>query len=57
MAEKGKIGTCFKNSTFVVLQQCQDKESFQCKGSGIVLKFSLHFLKGRMCSLENRQHC
>ena len=42
---KGKISSCFKNSTSIVLQQCQNKVSFQGKVSGIVLKFSPHFLK------------
>ena len=43
---KGKISGCFKNSTSVFLQQCQDKVSFQRKGSGIVLKFSQNFSRG-----------
>ena len=36
---KGKINGCFKNST----RQYQNKVSFPRKGSGIVLKVSLHF--------------
>ena len=53
---KGKTSGCLKNSTPVVLQQCQNKVDIQSKGSGIVLKCSLHFLRGRKCSLMNRQH-
>ena len=32
------------------------KASFQRKGSGIVLKYSLYLFKGKKCSLMNRQH-
>ena len=42
---KDKISGCFKNSTSVVLQQCQNKANFQRKGSSIVLKFLLNVLK------------
>ena len=41
----GKISGRFKNSTFIVVQQCQNKVSFQRKGTIIVSKFSLHLLK------------
>ena len=55
--EKAKLVVfCFKNSS-IVLQQCQNKVSFQGKGSDIVLKFSLHLLKGRKCSPMNQKHC
>ena len=48
-----------KNSvSSVVLQQSQNEVSFQGKGSGIVLTFSLHFfLNGRKFSLMNRKCC
>ena len=54
---KDKISGCFKNSTSIVLQQCQNQVSFQRKDFGIVSKFSPHFLKGRQYSLMNRQNC
>ena len=54
---KGKISTFFEDITSVVLQQCQNKERFQRKDSGIVVKFSLHFFKGRKCALMKREHC
>ena len=38
----GKISGCFKNSASIVLQQQQNKISFQRKGSGVVLKFLLN---------------
>ena len=56
MAEKSKISGGFKNSTSIV-QQCQNRSSFQRKGCGIVLKFSLNFLKGRKYFLMNRKSC
>ena len=40
----------------VVPQQYQNKVSFQRKDFGIILNFSLHFLKDRKCSPMNRQH-
>ena len=43
---KGKISGCFKNSTSTVLPRCQNKVSFQRKGSSVVLKFLLNLLKG-----------
>ena len=46
---KGKTGGCFKNSTFVVLQKCQNKVSFERNGSGIVLKSLVLILKGWQC--------
>ena len=52
----GNKFTIMKNSTSIVLQKCQSQVSFQRKGSGIVLKFSFNFLKGRTCSLMNKEH-
>ena len=46
MAEKGKISGCFKKSAPIVLQQCQNKVSFQRKSSGIVLKFHYSDIAG-----------
>ena len=43
---KGKISGCFKNSTFVVLEQCRNKVSSQRKGSSVVLKVFVNLLKG-----------
>ena len=53
---KGNITGRSKNITSTALWQCQNKVNFQRKGSGIVLKFLLHFLKGRKCSNMNRQN-
>ena len=44
--EKGKMSDCLKNGNSVVLQQCQNKASFQRKGSTVVLNFLLNLLKG-----------
>ena len=52
--EQAKEVVASKNSTSIVFQQCQNKVSFQRKGFSTVLKFSLHVLKGRKCSLMNR---
>ena len=43
---EGKVSGCFKNSSSLVLQQCQNKVNFQGKDSGIVLRFLQNFLKG-----------
>ena len=40
----GKISGCFKNSTSIVLQLCQNRISFQRKGSSDVLEFLLNLL-------------
>ena len=40
---KGKISGCFKNSTSIVLQQCQNQVRFEKKDSGIILKFLPYF--------------
>ena len=55
--EKGKIDGRFENSTSAVLQQCQNKVFLRRKGSGIVSNFHYMSLKGRDCSLMNRQYC
>ena len=41
----GEISGYFKNGSSIVLQQLQNKLSFQRKGSGIELTFSLNFKK------------
>ena len=41
----GEISGCFQNSTSLVLQQCQNKVSFERKDSGIASEFSLNFQK------------
>ena len=40
-----KIGSCFKTSTSIVLQQCQNQNQvkFQKKDSGVVFKFFLTY--------------
>ena len=38
----GEISGCLKNSTSVVLPQCQNKVIFHRKDSSIVSKFPLH---------------
>ena len=43
---KCKVSGCFKNSTSFVLQQFQNKVSFQRNGSSVVLKFLLKSFKG-----------
>ena len=43
---RGKISGCFKNSTSVVLQECQNKVNLRRKGSSIVLRFLVILLKG-----------
>ena len=45
------------SKTTLLLFICNVKVRFQRKDSGIVLKFSPHFLKDRKCSLMNRKHC
>ena len=40
---KGKVSGYFKYCTSIVLQKCPNELSFQRKGSGIVLRFSLYF--------------
>ena len=42
---KGKISGGFKNSTSVVLPQCQDKVLFQRKDTGIISKSSSHLFE------------
>ena len=49
---QGKISCCFKNSA----PQCQNRESFQRKVSGKVVKFSPYFFKGEKYSLMNKKH-
>ena len=52
--EKAKEVVASKTALFFVLQQYQNKVSFQRKDSGIVLKFSPRFLNDRKCSrVEN----
>ena len=54
---KGNIIGRFKSSSIsVVLQQCRNQVNFQRKDSGIISKVSLHFLKGRKCSLKPGFH-
>ena len=43
--EKATLRACFKNSPSIALQGRLNEVNFQRKGSGITLKFSLHFLK------------
>ena len=52
---KGKISGCLKNSTSFVVQQCQNKVSFQRKDSSIVIKFSPDFQKveSALLGIEN----
>ena len=57
MIGEGKISGCFKNSTSVVLQQCQNQVSFQINGSGFALKFLLIILKAWQCFLFKQEHC
>ena len=45
MAEKRQIRGCFKNSTFIVLQQIQNEVNFQRKGSSVVLKIFVKSFK------------
>ena len=56
LQRKGTIRGCFKNTTAVVLQQCQNQVSFQRNGSGLILKFLLTILKGGQCFLFMREH-
>ena len=53
--EKAKLVVVSKH--FFVLQQCKNKVHFESNSSGIVLKFSLHFLKGGKCCPMNRKDC
>ena len=57
MVENRQNKWLLQTSTSIVLQQCQTKVTFQRNDSGIVLKFSQHFLKDRKCSLIKRKHC
>ena len=52
--KKEKISCCFKNSTSVVLQQCQNQLSFQRNGFGVVLKLLLIISKGWKCSVHTK---
>ena len=45
-----------QNSTSIVLQQCQNKVSFQRKGSSVVIEILLNLLKGWQCFLLIRAH-
>ena len=56
MAVKGKIRGSFKNSSSVVLQQCQNQASFQRSGSGVVTKRLLNLLKGKQYCPSIREH-
>ena len=47
----GKISDCFKNSTAIVLQQCQNKVSFQGKGSSVESKLFVECFKSAFESL------
>ena len=53
--EKATSG-CFKNSTSIALQQCQNQVRFQRNGSGVVLNFLLIILKSRQCFVFIREH-
>ena len=50
------MNVCFKNSTSIVLQQCQNQVSFQRKDSGIVLEVLLVILRDWQCFLFIREH-
>ena len=45
MVEKWQNMWLLGNSTSVVLQQCQNKVSFQRNGSGVILKYFLNFFE------------
>ena len=51
-----KISGCFKHSTSIVFQQCQNKVNFQRKGSSVVSKFLLNLSKGKQRCLFIREH-
>ena len=53
---KGKVSSCFKNSTSLALLLCQNKANFQRSGSGLVLVLLLIISKSRQCFIFIKEH-